>query len=392
MSSWTVRQLTTGTPQGRFHSHSYYDVPVFDESGRNVCGHCVNFEGRHPNPDDEIRIGIVDTEAPAGDWVEVGTSKAWSWQQGALSQWVPGPGRRLIWNDRDGRQFVARVLELDGGEFRTLPRSIYALAPDGRMGLSLDMARLHLVRPGYGYVGGKSEIGARAPADEGIWSVDLQSGQDRLILSLERAKKFLLSRLPLRERAKHVIRRYDYWFNHAKISPDGKRFTVKLRFRQRDRSRGWNDRMGVSLTCGMDGEDLRLLAPATSHVIWLSREKLMLWQDGYGVRVFEDAAPGGKPLRSIAPEHTRNNVHIRQMPGEEGLFIFDTPYQEEIDLLLWNAADHSLARAGRFTGHVPKRGPFRCDLHPVPSADGRKVVATSLQDGGRQIYLLERHR
>ena len=38
----------------------------------------------------------------------------------------------------------------------------------------------------------------------------------------------------------------------------------------------------------------------------------------------------------------------------------------------------------------PKSGPFRCDLHPNPSPDGRKVVVTSLDDGGRQMYLLAR--
>ena len=53
-------------------------------------------------------------------------------------------------------------------------------------------------------------------------------------------------------------------------------------------------------------------------------------------------------------------------------------------------ASDTHTRIAQFNNHRPKRGPFRCDLHPCPSRDGRKILVTSLDDGGRQLYVLNR--
>jgi hypothetical protein len=383
---WRQRQLTHGGPDGPFHSHSYYDIHVFDDASRRIAAHRMDFAGRWMTPEDRIVVGHVDAEG--GGFTPVGESTAWSWQQGPMAQWIPGT-RKLVWNDREGGDFVARVHDSEAGGTATLPRAVYAVAPDGRAALSLDMARLDTVRPGYGYVGGHAGVLQRRPRENGIWRLDPATGESTLILSLHRAVGFLMERMGWRERAWHLVRQYVYWFNHAKISPDGRRFTVKLRFRSRNLKRGWNDRMGVSLTCGMDGSDLRLLARGTSHVIWEDSETLYYWGRG-GLQRVADRSPEGAPLGPLAPDLIRANVHIRHFAGAPDQYVFDTPYSEEIDLMTWTAGDSAAQRIARFVGHTPVRGPFRCDLHPVPSPDGRRIVVTSLQGGGRQIHLLER--
>lgn len=384
---WHVTQITHGSAEGRCHSHAYYDIPVLDSSDRFLVGHQTGFAERHPAPDDRIEIGLIDLD---GDrrWQPVGTSRAWSWQQGAMSQWLPG-GRTLVWNDREADRFVARTLDLDAGTTATLPRPVYAVHPDGRTALSLNMARLQHVRPGYGYAGGAGAgLDRRHPEDDGVWRIDLVDGTDRLILSLDAAVTFALSRRPLRERLIHRLRHYTYWFNHVKISPSGNRFTVKLRFRQL--GKGWNETMGFSLTGATDGGDLRLLDDATSHVIWLDDRQLYLWRRG-GVYLYDDRAPTGRATAQLAPQLLRSNVHIRHLPSQPDQFVFDTPYAEQVDLLLLDRATGDSARIARFDNHRPPRGPFRCDLHPVPSGDGRRIVVASLHDGGRQIYLVERN-
>lgn len=386
LNGWSRRQLTSGSDAGVFHAHAYYDLPVFDGSSRFLAGHEVRFAERQPGPGEPVAIGYIDLEGDR-QWTPVGESRAWSWQQGAMSQWLP-TGRTLVWNDRDGDDFVARTYDLDTGETRTLPRPVYALDPAGRFALSLNMARLDHVRPGYGYVGGAgARLSEKRPSKDGVWKVDLETGASELVLPLRRAVRFLARRLRLRRLLRHVRDRYTYWFNHVKVSPDGARFTVKLRFRKL--GGGWNDQMGVSLTCGTDGRDLRLLADGTSHVIWLDDEHLYLWQRD-GLYLYHDARPEGRRVRQIAPDLIDHNVHIRHFPGTTEQFVFDTPYRETVDLFAYDAGEGRHEKIASFSNHTPERGLFRCDLHPCPSPDGQKVVVTSLDDGGRQMYLLSR--
>ncbi|MDT0631200.1 hypothetical protein [Rubrivirga litoralis] len=390
-NGWAGTQLTEGTRAGRFHAHAYYDIPVFDADSRLVAGHQVGFAGRQPTPNDAIEIGYVDTEGDRA-WTPVGESRAWSWQQGAMTQWVPG-SRTLVWNDREGDGFVARTLDLDTGQDRTLPRPVYAVDPTGQFALSLNMARLDHVRPGYGYPGGAgARLDQRRPADDGVWRMDLETGDSRLVLSLRDAARLVAPLLSPKERLKHFIRRYVYWFNHVKMSPDGQRFTVKFRFRPRDFSRWkWNGRMGMSLTCGVDGSDLRLLSWATSHVIWLDDERLYLWNEAdRELALYRDAPSGGQRVERMAPGLVDYNVHMRHFPETTDRFVFDTPYREEVDVFAYDASSGEQEQVARFQNHRPTSGAFRCDLHPNPSPDGEKVVVTSLDDGGRQMYLLTR--
>jgi len=389
MTIWTKRQLTHGTDKGRFHSHSYYDIPVFDADSRHLILYRTDVAGRHPTPEDRIEIGMIDVKDPNAPWIPLGESRAWSVQQGPMAQWIPaadGKPPRAIWNDREGGQLVARVHNPATGTLHTLPRPIYALGPDGRSGLSVDLARLDTLRPGYGYSGGTSGPLARKPGDDGVWWMDVETGEAKLILTLKNAVRFLMRRIGLRKRLGHLRRGYTYWFNHVKISPDGSRFTVKLRFRVPGGP--WNESMGYSLTCGTDGGDLRLLAPATSHVIWMDDTRLYCWQRG-AVRLFHDAGPGAQE-DIFAPDILDANVHIRQMPDDADSFVFDTPYREIIDVMMLHRADARAEPIAQFSGHTPAKGPFRCDLHPCPSPDGQHIVVTSLQDGGRQVHVLSK--
>lgn len=399
---WDETQLTFGTEAGRFHAHSYYDIPVMDAAGARLVGVQTTFVERQPGPDDAVTVGVVATDSP-GSWTPLATTTAWSWQQGPMAQWLPDD--RVIWNDRaapdDGAAFVARVADPGGDRpSLTLPRPVYAVMPDGTAGLSIDMARLDRLRPGYGYAAPAAPQAhdlVPAPADDGVWRVPLDGGAPTLILSLAEAVEGLRRRMTLRERIVHRFGRFRYWFNHLKIAPDGARFTAKLRWRRPGGP--WSGRMGVSLTCGTAGTgaaggDLRLLGRATSHVIWLGSDRLYYYDEiARRVVIRADAAPQGHEVGRIAPDRLRTNVHLRHLPpgtGDPDALVYDTPYRE--DPILWRTGPDGRdpVRIAAYANHVPPRGPFRCDLHPCPDATGRRIAVTSMRDGGRQIYLLTR--
>ena len=114
-----IRAITRGP---KFHWFGYYDKLEFDPTGRYVLGMEVDFEHRSPRPDDVIKVGMVDLHD--GDrWIELGESRAWSWQQGCMLQWLPGSKTEVIWNDREGGRFVCRILDVDDASDADAPRA-----------------------------------------------------------------------------------------------------------------------------------------------------------------------------------------------------------------------------------------------------------------------------
>ena len=361
---------------------------MLDETGRRAVAFESSIAERWMTPEDGIAVGLVHLDR--GGFEPVGRSHAWSWQQGPMAQFHPS-GRQVFWNDREEGQFVARLLDLESGLVRTLPRPVYAVDPAGAFALGVNMARLDEARPGYGYTGGTGAgLDESAPEQDGVWRMDLQSGTAALILPLARAHAALMDYLDGQERDEHAAADRIYWFNHVKLSPGGRRFTAKFRWRDRGPKVRWNGTMGVSVTCASDGADLRILARGTSHVMWLDESRLYGWhQSEKQLALFEDTAPRGTKLRAVLPETITQNVHIRHLQDDPDTWVLDTPYKERVEIGLLDVERERRTDIAAFSNHVPNHGPFRCDLHPVPSRDGRRIVVTSLHDGGRQLYVAE---
>ena len=125
-----VRQLTQGP---LFHWFGYYDKLQFDPTNRYVLSNEVPFEHRTPLAADTIRIGMIDTQRD-DQWIPLGQSKAWGWQQGCMLQWRPQSPSEIVWNDRQDDQHVSRILDVETQEMRTLPRrsTLSAVTASGR--------------------------------------------------------------------------------------------------------------------------------------------------------------------------------------------------------------------------------------------------------------------
>lgn len=386
--SWECRKLTMGTADHIYHWCGYYDTPLFDYSNRFLVAYQVRFQGRHPNSNDIIKIGIIDL-LDHDRWIEIGESRAWNWQQGTMVQWLPGT-RRVIWNDREGDRFISRIYNLENGNRAALPHPIYTVSPQGDAGLTLNFSRLNDMRPGYGYSGIiDRNRRVKRPDDDGIWAVDLNTGESRLILSLYLAKKYVGPDQPYSHWLDRWLKTYKYWFNHIKCSPDGRRFTVKYRYLIPRRREFWNDSLSHSLTCGRDGNECRYLVDKASHAMWKDNHHLYLWREN-GLFLYEDTPNGGHLVRQIAPGVIRENAHVRYFPNDETRLFFDIPYKETVPLYCYDEKTGEKTLLASFANHWPASGEFRCDLHPCFSSDGCKIAISSLLDGGRQVYILER--
>ncbi len=376
-----VRQITRGP---RFHWFGYYDKLQFDPNCRYVLGMEVDFEHRSPRPDDVIRIGMVDLED--GDrWIELGTSRAWCWQQGCMLQWVPGSASEILWNDRQDERFVCHILDVKTGAKRTIPHAIYALSPDGTWAASLDFRRVNDTRPGYGYAGlADPNAKVSAPADSGLVHVDLKTGASKLLFSLADA-----ARIPFAEgdlsQAKH-------WFNHLLVNTDGTRVELLHRW-VGPGGRGFTTRM---LTAAPDGSDVRVIDPSgrTSHFIWRDPRHILAWSwhksHGSGFYLFEDKEGG--TVEIVGNGVMTVNGHCTYLPGNA--WILNDTYPQGKERLqnpyLYHVSTNRRYPLGHF--HLPKQyaGEWRCDTHPRFSPDGKLVCIDSPHTGqGRQLHLID---
>ena len=377
-----TRVITKGP---RHHWFGYYDKLQFDPSSRFVLGMEVPFEHRSPTAEDSIWIGMVDLEDD-DQWIELGESSAWNWQQGCMLQWLPGSTNTVLWNDRKGDRFVCRILNVETGDGRTIPHPVYSVSPDGKSAVTTDFRRIADVRPGYGYAGLSDPHGDDlAPADSGVWRVDLESGQADLVISLEQIAA--TGEIPNNQpEVKH-------YFNHLLFNPDGSRFIALHRWRYPN-----GRRLTRLITANPDGSDIRVVIPNgyASHFIWrdpehiLSQSKNWLGNAEWGNFLFTDTESG--IVEEVGHGVLDGAGHISYLPGNE--WILNDTYPQGPDRLqtphLYHVESGRRIDLGRF--HLPKEytGEWRVDTHPRFSPDARYVcIDAPVEDAGRQLHLIE---
>ncbi len=379
----TSRAITAAP---KHHWFGYYDKLQFDPAARFALGMEVNFEHRPPTPDDVIKVGMVDL-SDDDRWIDLGESRAWGWQAGCMLQWLPKSAHEIIWNDREDGQFVSRILKIDTGQQRTLPHPIFTLSPNGRTALSIDFHRLEDMRPGYGYMGIPDPwFNVMAPQETGIHTVDLQTGESKLIVSLAEVAAIPYPHGDI-SAAKH-------YFNVLIYSPGGAHFLFLHRWRLGDGP--FHTRM---LTAKADGSDLKVVDHSghTSHLIWRDDAQILAWSKrpshGGAYYIFPNAEDGScGPDQIVGKTNMPLNGHCTYLSDNSWILNDTYPQGDKRlqDLYLYHVPTDRRADLGQFHSPLPYTDTLRCDLHPRSSPDGTKIVIDSAHAGnGRQMYLFE---
>jgi hypothetical protein len=370
-----VRTITSGP---RFHWFGYYDKFEFDPTGRYVLGNSVDFENRPPEPDDVIEVGMVDLED--GDrWIYLGETRAWSWQQGCMLQWRPGSDSEVMWNDREdetgGSHFVTRILDLDTGMTRTLPRPFYHVSPHGDIAVGTDFSRIDDMRRGYGYSGVPDPY-YDVPAPEGstVYAIDLETGECRDLVSLADLAAIPFSRGDFGS-GKH-------WVNHLQFNTDGSRFMFLHRWRT---SGGGFDTRAFVMS--PDGTGLTILTedPGLSHFHWRDESVVSIWTASRGgYALYEDGVGYVGPLFGYV------NGHQTYMAGGEWLLSDTYPDEDRFQHpFLYNLLTGEIFVLGHFYSPPEYAGEWRVDTHPRSDRTATSVVIDSPHTGGRQLHLID---
>ena len=370
-----------------YHWFAYYDKFQTDPTDRYVLSMESDFENRSPEPGDEIKIGMIDLHQ-GGEWIALGSTRAWNWQQGCMLQWRPGKKDEILWNDREDGRFVCHILNVKTMKKRTIPSPIYTISPDGKFGMSLDFERIQDLRKGYGYTGVSDENKeVLSPADAGIYKVSLDDGSKKLVVSI---KEIADISFPSEDLSANK-----HYFNHLDINTEGDRFLFLHR---------WitvGDGARVSplgtrfYTASVDGGNLHIVndSKMTSHFWWKNNKQILAWanrpETGNHFYLFNDALKPNPEI--VGEEFMTTDGHCSYLQNKD--WILNDTYPDEnrrIELYLFNTKTNKKVVLGKFYLPPEYSGEWRVDTHPRQSRDGKKIIIDCvMEQSGRQMLMLD---
>ena len=355
----------------------YYDKSPVSPDGRYILFQSSTHPTEQP-PDPRMPIEVICQDLQTGDVLARIPSAAYNWQQGTKLQW--SSPHRFVFNayDTETDRYVAYVYDVAQCKvIQTLPMAIYDSFNDG-FALTLSFDRLARLAPDYGYfcrMGRAYDL--EALGEDGVWVLDMATGESRLILSLEMLAQ--LHPMPSMQGAQHSV-------NHIMIAPDGKRFTVIHRWYQ---SRRRYDRLVVT---GVDGSNTTILADEgmVSHCFWHDHQHIFGFlrsgdKDAYFM-LDADSGTASQVGEGIIDRFGDGHPHIH---GSK--VVFDTyPNKARIKMLfLYDLDSRKLEELGGFFEGLKFDGETRCDLHPRFGCNGERVFFDSVHEGRRKLYAMD---
>lgn len=252
-----IEQITFGPRHHFFGYIGQCQTIPWNSTGRYILGLEIGRIDQMPQSQDGATIFVIDTR-DINRIIPVDTTHAWNPQQGTMFYWNPlKPESQFFFNDRDrktGRVFTV-LYDLDSNKrvreyrFDDTPIGNGGVAADGSAWLGINYGRLARLRPVTGYPGtldwSKDEI---APKNDGIFKIDIKSGERTLLVSYYQLDQMLRNRNP-------DLTHDGLFINHTLWNRDSNRIYFFARA-------GWNgqggERINVPFTVNSDGSGLTM--------------------------------------------------------------------------------------------------------------------------------------
>jgi len=397
------------------HFFGYYNKHPWDRTGRYLLGQRVGMMTGDLTGMEIAEVGIFDLE-DSDKFKVIGETTTWNWQMGSQLQWLPGkPGRQLIYNSRALSEiktpypdFRSTLYDLDSGENLELPLPIYVVAPNSDYALCVDYSRFQVTHPTIGYIAsGEEPVLENAPEDDGIYRMQIDTGEFELILSLRDLTRFQ----PVESMCRAI-----HWVTHLEINPGSSRFLFIHRWTERvEDETCFLHRL---FTMNPDGTDLRLLectdhplpqleknfdadAVATfeyeksehqiSHPAWKNNEQVIVWGPHLGnihYHLYDD-----RTTRAIVIGNSCLSENGHMTYSSDAQWLLSDTYPDDLSnerlLILYHPETDRRYDIGSFYTSPDLGKLNRCDLHPRWHPDAQTVCIDSVHEHQRQMYIVD---
>ena len=433
--------IICATKGPRHHLFGFHDIPAFNRTGDKLLSLEVEDITRPPLPGEKIGVGYSLWQEQR--FVQLGTTNAFNYPQGARQQWLNDT--QFIVNNQIKDHWGADIYDVSTGkQIDLLDNPIHCITKDSKFGYGINYSRLHRLG-GYGYIGIPDQFLEEAmPSDDGIYVTEISRNETKLLVSIKDVAEC--------DPDTSADNGFHHYVTHLVLSPDNKRIAFLHRFFLSDG--GIRTRL---MTVGVDGKDLRCIACGfLSHFDWRDNENIFIWgRAGSSIDAIRTnpllSNPVIKPLLGIAKKAARKVLkrsngmsmnflmvkdqsekdivpfaqgiitadgHPMCCPTNRDICICDTYPDEEKcrDLFLYIFSSNERTNVGRFrmsderpdttlfekyTDGVDKkilslmspdlfsftRSGLHCDLHPRWDYNGEMVAFDSIHEGTRQIYI-----
>jgi hypothetical protein len=312
-----------------------------------------------------------------GSCRQIGLTASWNWQQGCMLQWVPGKWNKIIFNDYhiENDNYITKVIDENGEILKTYQRPVNNLCANGMFALSLDYDLLAEMRPDYGYFN-RREVFYGEDKEVGIWHINLNNGQIKLIVSLYLLKKLAI--VPSMLEARHKV-------NHIDINPSGTHFIFLHRWK------GPNGRFTRLILSSADGSEIKILNGdiMTSHCCWLNDFEILAYcnfKGKVGYFKFDCRTEGVDCLSDYLPAV---DGHPSVSPNGKWVVLDTYPNKARFSsLFLYNIESKKLNKLGEFHQPLKYTKEMRVDLHPKWSVSGEAIYFESAHRECRKLYRL----
>lgn len=359
---------------------SYYGINSWSKNQRYVTVLETDVRFKIPDENEPATLGTVDLRT--NTFIPLAKTYAWNLQQGCMAHWLAThPDSLIIYNDLRNGKYVSAILNVfTKKELKVMPYPVAAVSPDGKEALSINFSRLRIARADYGYDGNgqDAKAGIAFPEDDGIFLMNLQTGESKLIVSYAQLKN-MVPAINAKEGIEYI--------GHALFSRKGSKIFFLARAIP-----DWNT---TAFTVNRDGSHLQRCFPdewGGSHFDWLNDDELMITalydSKKYSHILF---SPGRNNYKKLGNGLLDYDGHGTFSP--DGNWMVTDTYPDKVTrdqtIYLLNVQTDSVITLGKFPEPKEYTGGWRADIHCRWSPGGDMIGFNSSHSGTRQVYIMK---